>query len=385
MTFLSTKDLSTLMRTCRYFLDACLLALCSRSNELHFDIHLARLPSFRRFLRINAGPSSRAHLINELCIYAHGALELQYMYEPPDIHRRREWSTALLDILRHCRNMRRLRMYKWFLYDIPFAFFVKTISSSLPHLEELTMPVPYDTDATVLRRLARIPLRSFSFLKYPPNQNLPETYISLDVLPRSLTELDIHRSPRTDTPFLAVQKLGIRDTARTTFVANATAAFTNVSHLVLRSQEMGFIRDISYNTALIEDARDHNVAQWDLAQHRNAWPSLSAIWAEDPSLLYILGFPPGSRQVASVSLPMGDFVDEEYIAPALADTAPSFLELRIDLDCFGCKTPERDWAHVFRGTSIRRLTLLLHMRAPTDAHEVSYVLVSPPVFSAPEI
>ena len=67
---------------------------------------------------------------------------------------------------------------------------------------------------------------------------------------------------------------------------------------------------------------------------------------------------------------------EEYIAPALADTSPSFLELRIDLDCFGCKTPERDWADVFGGTSIRRLTLLLHMRAPTDAHEVSYVLVS---------
>ena len=109
------------------------------------------------------------------------------------------------------------------------------------------------------------------------------------------------------------------------------------------------------------------------------WPSLSAIWAEDPSLLYILGF--SGRRVASVSLPMGDFVSEEYIAPALADTSPSFLELRIDLDYFGCKTPERDWAEAFRGTSIRRLTLLLHMRAPTDAHEVSYVLVSLPVLS----
>ncbi|KAM5543925.1 hypothetical protein V8D89_002542 [Ganoderma adspersum] len=293
----------------------------------------------------------------------------------PAIEHISHWSAALLDILRHCRNMRRLRMYKWFLHDIPFAFFVKTISSSLPHLEELTMPVPYDTDATVLRRLARLPLRSFSFLKYPPNQNLPETYISLDVLPRSLTELDIHRSPRTDTPFLGVQKLGIRDTALRTFVANATAAFPNVSYLVLRSQEMGFIRDISYNAALIDDAREHNLTQWHRPQHRDAWPSVSEIWAEDPSLLYILGFSPGSRRVVSVSLPMGDFVSEEYIAPALADTSPSFLELRIDLDYFGCKTQTQDWTHVFRGTSIRRLTLLLHMRAPADERgEVSYVL-----------
>ena len=149
MTFLSTEDLSSLMRTCRYFLDACLLALCSRSNELYFDLRLAQLPSFRRFLRINTGPSSRAHFIKDLCIYASGALELRYMYEPPNIYRRREWSAALLDILRPCSNMQRLRMYKWFLHDIPFAFFVKTISSSLPQLEELMMSVPYDSDATV--------------------------------------------------------------------------------------------------------------------------------------------------------------------------------------------------------------------------------------------
>ena len=123
MAFLSTEDLSALMRTCRYFLDACLIALCARSNELHFDLKMTRLPSFRRFLRINAGPSCRAHLVKDLCVYAGGALERQYLYEDHFIALRKEWSAALLDILRYCHNMRRLRMYKWFLHDIPFPFF----------------------------------------------------------------------------------------------------------------------------------------------------------------------------------------------------------------------------------------------------------------------
>ncbi|PIL27050.1 hypothetical protein GSI_10189 [Ganoderma sinense ZZ0214-1] len=368
MAFLYTEDLSSLMRTCRYFLDACLPALCARSNELHFDRKLTRVPSFRRFLRINAGPSSRAHLVKELCIYASGALELQYIYEPDFISLREEWSAALLDILRHCHNMRCLRMYKWFLHDIPFPFLVKTISSSLPHLEELTMPVPYDTDAAVLRRLARLPLRSFSFLKYPPSQNIPDAYISVDVLPRSVTELDIHRSPRTDTPFPGVQKLGIRDTALSTFVVNATSAFPNVSHLVLRRQDMGFTRNVSYNKELLDDARMCNKTQWESSQYRKAWPAVSAIWTEDPTYLYILGF---SRQVASISVPMGELVREDYISQVLADTSPSFLELRLHIDFF--KYRRTDWESVF-GPSTRRLTLLLYTRAPTDKDRVRYVL-----------
>ena len=80
--------------------------------------------------------------------------------------------------------------------------------------------------------------------------------------------------------------------------------------------------------------------------------------------------------MASVSLPMGDFVNEEYVARALADTAPGFLEIRIDLDYF-------EWGLVFGGTSIRSLTLILHMRAPPDKRgEVNYVLVSPLLLSA---
>ena len=365
------------MKTCRYFLDACLLPLCALSNKLRFDNHLTRLPSFRRFLRINAGPSSRAHLIKELSIYASSALELRYIHNPTDIRIRKEWSAALLDILRHCRNMRRLRMYKWFLHDISFPLFVNTISSSLPNLEELMMPVPYGTDASVLRKLARLPLRSFSltFFKRHPNQHLPDTYISLDVLPRSLTELDIHRTPRTDTPFLAVQRLGIRlgiqDTLSTTFVADATAAFPNVSHLVLRQQYVDSTRQVPHNMRLLDEARTRNKTQWE-SQYPKAWPSVSAIWAEDPSLLYILGF---SRRVTSVSLPIGKLGYEDYIAPILADTSPSFLELRIDMD--GFRYRQKDWEHVFGRPSIRRLTLLLYTRAPTDKHRVSYVLVSP--------
>ncbi|PIL27051.1 hypothetical protein GSI_10190 [Ganoderma sinense ZZ0214-1] len=373
MAFLYTKDLSSLMRTCRYFLDACLPSLCARSNELHFDFELSRLPSFRRFLRINAGPSSRAHLVKELCVYADGALDRQYIYNPHFISLRKEWSAALLDILCHCHNIRRLRMYQWFLHDISFTLFVETISSSLPNLEELMMPMPYDTNADVLGRLARLPLRSFSFLKYRPRKDIPDTHISLDVLPRSLTELDIHRSPPIDTPFLGVQKLGIRDTALSTFVANATAAFPNVSHIILRQQDMEteFTRDVSRNKALLNDARTRNKTQWESSQYRNAWPAVSAIWTEDPTYLYILGF---SRQVASVSVPMGELVREDYIPQVLTDTSPSFLELRIHTELFR-ERHRTNWESVFgRGLPIRHLTLLLYIRSATHKSWVSYVL-----------
>ncbi|PIL27026.1 hypothetical protein GSI_10165 [Ganoderma sinense ZZ0214-1] len=219
------------------------------------------------------------------------------------------------------------------------------------------MLMPFDTDNSVLRRLARLPLRSLAFLKYPLTvQNHTYTYVSLDTLSRSLNELEIYRSPRTDTPFLAVQKLGIRETALRTFVADATTAFPNVSHLVLRQPDMNFARGVAFNKERLEDARTHNKTQWESPQYRDAWPSVSAIWAADPSFLYQLGF---ARRVASVSLRMGSLVSEEYIKPVLADTSPSSLELRVDMGSFGYA--ETNWGRVLEGSeSIRSLTLLLY-------------------------
>ncbi|PIL27032.1 hypothetical protein GSI_10171 [Ganoderma sinense ZZ0214-1] len=280
----------------------------------------------------------------------------------PAIGSSTNWSAAFLDVLRHCRNVRRIEIHSWFLQDIAFPLLLKTISSSFSQLEDLTMLMPFDTDTDALHSLSCLPLRSLAFLKCPVfAQSQSHTYVSLDTLPRSLTDLDICRSPSTDTLFLAVQKLGIRETASRTFVADATTAFPNVSHLVLRRPDMNSALGVAHNRGLLEDTRTHNKTQWESSQYRNAWRSVSVIWAEDPSLLYTLGF---ARRVASVSLRIGDLESEEYIQPVLADTVPSFLELRVDMDGFVYLL--EDWGGVFAiGPSIRRLTLLLYARNGT--------------------
>ena len=367
MDLLPTRDLSVLMRTCRYFLDTCLLPLCARSNALPFDFRLTLVPSFRRFLRVNAGPSSRAHLVTELCISMGRCRDDKYACEARFTAIREEWSAAFLDILRHCRNLRRISIHRWFLQDISFPLLVKTIGSSLHHLEDLAMPMPFDTDSTVLRRLSRLPLRSLSFLKFPASEELRDTNISLDVLPRSLTELDLHRCPRTDASFMMVHRLGIRDTMSKAFVANVTAAFPNVSFLVLRHD-----KDLPYHVShvrLLDKARARNKAQWQ-SQCGEAWPSVSAVWAEDPSFLYALGF---SRRVSSISIPTVGGRRDDYIAPVLADASPRFLELRIQMDNF--RYASRDW-EVLCCPSTLRLTVLLYTYAVHDEFRFSYILVS---------
>ncbi|KAI1792284.1 hypothetical protein LXA43DRAFT_352019 [Ganoderma leucocontextum] len=374
MAFLSMHDLSALMRTCRYFLDACLLPLCARSMALRYDGGLTRLPSFRQFLRINAGPSSRAHLIKEFWIAGGGTRDDKYISETRFISIREQWSAALLDVLRHCRNVRRLRIDDWFLKDISFPLLVKTIASSMYHLEHLTIPMPYETEVNILRRFAHLPLCSLSFLKYPNiTINLHPTPISLEWLPRSLTELDIHGCPRIDAPFPMVQKLGIRETMSETFVADATAAFPNVAHLILRRHRWAFLPNIPRSRQLLVDARTRNKAQWQ-SKCREAWPSVSTIWAEDPSFLYALGF---SRQVSCISIPLGTgrHGQEDYVSPVLADTSPTFLELRVNMDNFAYSRTE--WELPFGpGSSVIRLTLLLHWHiyAVTDKRRVSYIL-----------
>ena len=66
MALLTTPDLSRLMRTCRFFQDTALRPLCARSGVSLVDVHLRHVPSFRDFLRIDAGLFSRTSLIKEL-------------------------------------------------------------------------------------------------------------------------------------------------------------------------------------------------------------------------------------------------------------------------------------------------------------------------------
>ncbi|KAI1792291.1 hypothetical protein LXA43DRAFT_1007469 [Ganoderma leucocontextum] len=366
MSFLSRRDLSAFMRTCRYFLHACLLPLCARSGALLHDVTLAGVPSFCRFLRINAGPSSRAHLIKELWI---AVRDTQYRFHKLVIDRglaatRRHWSAAFLDILRHCSNVRRLRIDLWFDDDTPFPLFVNTLTL-LEHLEDLTLYLPQrlqDAEVNTLRKLAPLPLRNLAFLKCSEiSPRLEHAPVPLEGLPRSLVRLDIDVCTPVDDPFPMVQTLGVRVATSHTFVADATAAFPNLTQLILRRHVRG---DLCFGgpDPLIYCARTHNKIQWQ-SQYREAWPSLSAVWVVDLCMLYTVGF---SRQIPSISIPFRKQREETYVAPVLADTSPSFLELRVAID-HHLPIPPVDWQSHFgpSASSVLRLKFLFE----TENHD----------------
>ena len=363
MSFLSAPDLSILMQTCRYFLDACLLPLCSYSEVVLLEGYFELVPSFRRFLRIDAGSSSRAHLIKELWI-AIGELDPTSPCDPSATLRlSEEWTPALLDVLRHCHNVRRLRLDRWFMKELPYAILIDTIASSMAHLEELTIRAPYGADVDVLCPLARLPLLRLSFLRDPHSSDSRDspasTPFSLDMLPRSLTELDVdfHGAP-ISTPFPLVKKLGVRTTGRPiwgTFLAQATTAFPNVTQLIVRQHTSAGVWSLVPH--LVEGTRHLSTIQWrSLQAHEAAWSSLSAIWAEDLCLLYALGFP---KRVDSLSIPFRRYGEERYTPAMLSDAAPKVLELRVDIDD-GFLYHQADWGAHFGPSvsSVVRLTML---------------------------
>ena len=124
ISFLPTPDLSTLIKTCKHFLDVCLLPLCALSKVILHEHDFRRVPSFCRFLRIRVGPSSRAYLIKDIWI-AVGDIELSVEFDPVEMLRNaKEWSPAFLGILRNCHNLQRLRIDRWFMgrYPSPFSW-----------------------------------------------------------------------------------------------------------------------------------------------------------------------------------------------------------------------------------------------------------------------
>ena len=363
ISFLSTPDLAILMQTCRHFLDACLLPLCAYSEVVLLEGCFELVPSFRRFLRIDAGPSSRAPLIKEIWV-AIGELDPSSPYDPSATLRlSEEWTPALLDVLRHCHNVRRLRLDRWFMKELPYPILMDTIASSMAHLEELTIRAPYGAGIDVLCPLARLPLLRLSFLRDPHSSDSRDspnpTPFSLDALPRSLTELDVdfHGAP-ISTPFPLVSKLGVRTTGRPIwgkFLAQATTAFPNVTQLIVRQHTSAGVWSLVPH--LVEGTRHLSTIQWrSLQAHEAAWSSLSAIWAEDLCLLYALGFP---KRVDSLSIPFRRYGEERYTPAMLSDAAPKVLELRVDIDD-GFLYHQADWGAHFGPSvsSVVRLTML---------------------------
>ncbi len=219
------------------------------------------------------------------------------------------------------------------------------------------MRAPWANDVDILRKLARLPLQRLSFLRHhESDHSITFTPFSLEGLPRSLTELDTDLCAPIKVPFPLVWKLGVRETRypMQTFVADATTAFPNVTQLVLRQHKVGLI---CIMPSIIESTRPLSKNQW-RSQPREAWPSLSSIWAEDLCILYCLGL---SKRISSLSVPFSRCGEERYAAPALSDTSPTSLELQVDMDD-AFTTFSNDWGSHFGPSveSVRRLTMLYH-------------------------
>ncbi len=239
------------------------------------------------------------------------------------------------------------------------------------------MPFPHNTQDDMLYRLSRLPLRRLSFLhhyEYSLTSPLQPTAVFLEKLPRSLTELHVYRCPVIDIPFPMVCTLGVRETAYQEFLSHATAAFPNLSHLILRRSTKMHQSHGARGRSLVDDTRKHNRLQW-RSKHRDAWPSLSAIWTEDMCVLYSLGL---VRQVRCLSIPLRRNREAAYVAPVLADTSPGFLELRVDMDEFDfTRAPAADWhAHFGPSTrSVLRLALLVRVYDVTNKSRMGCMLV----------
>ncbi|RPD62284.1 hypothetical protein L226DRAFT_558950 [Lentinus tigrinus ALCF2SS1-7] len=326
MSLLPTADLSALMRTCRYFLDTGLLALCARIPERVLK-HGAGVASFYEFLRSHSGPLSRTHLITDL--------RFHLPYEPLHYRgtqskaERAEHINALLGILRSCRNLRRLRIDGW-LKALPASLLLHTLATSLEELEELTLAITgrRDVEEKDLRKLGRLPkIRSIAI------QASSATGIqALQPIARVLVELDrIHLHEFGPTlQFANVQKLGVSADRDPAWLENITTTFPNVSKLVLRPRVETLVQHRCYNDAgRAEDdsLRDYNRLQWRSARAK-AWQSLETIWTHDLCGLYCVGVP---RRVHALSVPL-ERPQTTYLFPViLADTQPGFLELRVDL------------------------------------------------------
>ena len=175
----------------------------------------------------------------------------------------KEWSPAFLDILRHCHNLQRLRIDRRFMGEIPLSLLLDTITSSLHHLEDLSICIS-EADVDILGRLTLLPtLRRLSFLRQDgSDHNAARTPVSLKGLPRSLTELDVDFSAPITAPFPVVWKLGVRVTRFPfqIFVADATTAFPNVAELTLRRHEVGHLRFII--PGFVEGTRPLSKLEW---------------------------------------------------------------------------------------------------------------------------
>ncbi|RDX46856.1 hypothetical protein OH76DRAFT_805883 [Lentinus brumalis] len=129
--------------------------------------------------------------------------------------------------------------------------------------------------------------------------------------------------------FPGVRKLGIYVWVSSPYASSLARSFPNLTHLVLRSRwsnARGDIREIG----IFDQARVEHRRQWQ--ENRSLWPSLMYVQAEDPVLIYILGFPRPLRHVSAWWATQ----TPSYIFPTIAaDMRPDTLELCLTQQNYG--------------------------------------------------
>ena len=371
MSFLPTSDLSSLLQTCRHLHDAGIPSLCLHAGNRPID-NARHALSFRDFLRIGA-PESRDLLVQGLWFRL--PERSQFDGSTGTSQRPQEW-TAVLTILYNCRALRRLRIDTWDDRIDPIKV-LNPVFTSLKCLEDLSIALTPE----VVQELQRVSLNGLRRLsvRWPRESELSlalrrNVLLTLRPLADTLVELNNVIPRYLRAPFSLVEKLGLAMDRSETLIRDAVHTFPNVTHLTLYSEHHQRCH-WDNNAGRQEDVafRNENKSRWSL-NYSDAWPSLTAVWAEDLCGAYCLGI---VHSVRAISLPLTLDSRFHMLPTIVAETRPSSLELRVDLDdpriCTGIldrlRMPDWRWLEDPVNASLSHLVLLLEGldRAPVHA------------------
>ncbi|RPD62262.1 hypothetical protein L226DRAFT_568935 [Lentinus tigrinus ALCF2SS1-7] len=359
MSFLPAVNLSSLLRTCRHFLEIGTPSLCLQAGNEPIESAQHTL-SFRDFLRVGTPESRDSHVVS---LWFRLPERSGFDTRTSTSQRPEHWN-AVLTILYNCRGLRSLRIDTWDIRIDPIIV-LNAALTSLKSLEDLSIALTPDL-AEELLRLSLIGLRRLS-IQWPKSErslDLRRTILwSIRPLAKTLVELNNVIPRDVKTRFSLVHTLGLAMDRSATLIHDAVRTFPNVTRLTLHSAHHHRCHWDREGPAEDNAYRKENKSRWSLDYPR-AWPSLTAMWAEDLCGAYCLGM---VRSVRAMSLPL-TLDSRFYMLPTIvAEMQPRFLELRVDLDdpriCTGIldrlRMPNWSWLSDPANASLSHLTLVM--------------------------
>ena len=315
--FLCPERLSALMQTCRCLHDTIQYSLCSRSGTFPLR-ELNQINSFHAFLRSDGGLPSRAPLIKSLWF---GVPE--YSFDFSEEYQPSARTNAIVDIVRLCKNLKRLRVDAGSCGMRPPLLFRAMLSKSPPPLEEFEVYVLGDTDVKLLTRLHRLPLRKL-LLRSDPCEPPRKVLTHLQPLADRLEHLSVHWDIPVKTPFANVRTLEIRASWASASPRDVATAFPAVTTLIIpwSYNEVPAGCTCAHLCECKQALRARNHKQWPPL----AWTALSSVFVTNVFDFYYLGFP---RPVRHLSLPANSGIPANVFPAILAEAQPVTLEVRL--------------------------------------------------------